>query len=118
MKLPKIGKPKKLIKLLRSFKPSGIEAMIACGLVFATAVMIAILPKNGKTAAPAASEITDWGLNFSRGKNKTPTGNVSQKELDKYGAFYCDDEGEKVVYLTFDAGYENGCAGRFIDVLI
>ena len=50
MKLPKIGKPKKLIKLLRSFKPSGIEAMIACGLVFATAVMIAILPKNGKTA--------------------------------------------------------------------
>ena len=117
MKLPKIGKPKKLIKLLRSFKPSGIEAMIACGLVFATAVMIAILPKNGKTAAPAASEITDWGLNFSRGKNKTPTGNVSQKELDKYGAFYCDDEGEKVVYLTFDAGYENGCAGQILDVL-
>ena len=83
----------------------------------ATAVAVAVIPKNRNDTVQALSEITDWGLSFSNGKNKVPRGNVSQKELDKYGAFYCDDRDEKVIYLTFDAGYENGNAGKILDVL-
>ena len=83
----------------------------------ATAVAVAVIPKNRNDTVQVSSEITDWGLSFSNGKNKVPRGNVSQKELDKYGAFYCDDRDEKVIYLTFDAGYENGNAGKILDVL-
>lgn len=117
MKLPKLPKPKKILKILEGLKPNGIEALIACGLVVATAVAVAVIPKNRNDTVQASSEITDWGLSFSNGKNKVPRGNVSQKELDKYGAFYCDDRDEKVIYLTFDAGYENGNAGKILDVL-
>ncbi len=117
MKLPKLPKPKKILKILKGLKPNGIEALIACGLVVATAVAVAVIPKNRNDTVQASSEITDWGLSFSNGKNKVPRGNVSQKELDKYGAFYCDDRDEKVIYLTFDAGYENGNAGKILDVL-
>lgn len=117
MKLPKLPKPKKILKILKGLKPNGIEALIACGLVVATAVAVAVIPKNRNDTVQASSEITDWGLSFSNGKNKVPRGNVSQKELDKYGAFYCDDSDEKVIYLTFDAGYENGNAGKILDVL-
>ena len=117
MKLSKLPKPKKILKILKGLKPNGIEELIACGLVVATAVAVAVIPKNRNDTVQASSEITDWGLSFSNGKNKVPRGNVSQKELDKYGAFYCDDRDEKVIYLTFDAGYENGNAGKILDVL-
>jgi len=37
--------------------------------------------------------------------------------LEKYGAVYRGDEERKVVYLTFDAGYENGTTGQILDIL-
>ena len=46
MKLPKQPTPKKILKILKGLKPNGIEALIACGLVVATAVAVAVIPKN------------------------------------------------------------------------
>jgi len=37
--------------------------------------------------------------------------------LEKYGAIYRKNEDEKVVYFTFDCGYENGYTGKILDVL-
>lgn len=37
--------------------------------------------------------------------------------LRAYGAHYVGDTGEKVVYLTFDAGYENGLTAQILDEL-
>lgn len=117
MKFPKPTKPKKLLKILKKLTPSGTEALIACGLLLATAIAVALISKGKPEAVPAAAEITDWGLSFSNGKNKPPRGNVSERELEKYDAYYCDDSGEKVIYLTFDAGYENGNASKILDIL-
>jgi len=38
-------------------------------------------------------------------------------ELRKYGAYWVGSPDEKVVYLTFDEGYENGYTGRILDIL-
>ncbi len=41
-----------------------------------------------------------------------------QKEFEKYGAFTLDTTGEKVLYLTFDCGYEyENLTSRVLDVL-
>ncbi len=40
-----------------------------------------------------------------------------QKVYDKYNALCLDTSGEKVIYLTFDCGYENGCTNQILDVL-
>ncbi len=37
--------------------------------------------------------------------------------LEKYGAIYRGDETQKVVYLTFDNGYEYGTTAQILDVL-
>ena len=37
--------------------------------------------------------------------------------LYKYGGIYRKNEDEKVAYLTFDCGYENGYTGKILDVL-
>ncbi len=37
--------------------------------------------------------------------------------IEKYNGFYADPSGDKVVYLTFDNGYENGYTGKVLDIL-
>jgi len=37
--------------------------------------------------------------------------------MEKYGAVYRKNEDEKVIYLTFDCGFENGNTGKILDIL-
>ena len=57
-----------------------------------------------------------WGLSFPT-PGQTPRGPVSADALEKYDAVYVGDEQEKVLYLTFDAGYENGNTEKILEVL-
>lgn len=63
-------------------------------------------------AVPTAS----WGLSFS-GEGQTPSGPASIKQLQALDAVYVGNNDEKVLYLTFDAGYENGYTDEILDVL-
>ncbi len=70
-----------------------------------------------KEAATAAlGEATDWGLSFQT-EGQPPVGNASSEELAKYNAWYVGDTSKKTIYLTFDAGYENGYTAEILDVL-
>ena len=61
-------------------------------------------------------ETGSWGLSF-RTEGQPPVGNAGIQELEKYDAAYIGNTNEKVLYLTFDAGYENGCTEKILDVL-
>ncbi len=61
-------------------------------------------------------EITSWGLSF-RQEGKTPVGNASPEYLKKFNALYCAGEEEKKLYITFDAGFENGSTEKILDAL-
>ena len=63
-----------------------------------------------------AIETGAWGLSF-RQEGQPPTGPAGTAQLAKYDAVYLGDPAEKVLYLTFDAGYENGCTEKILDVL-
>lgn len=64
----------------------------------------------------AADASTSWGLSF-QDEGKPPVGNASSEELAEYNAYYCGNPNQKVLYLTFDAGYENGYTPEILDVL-
>ena len=66
--------------------------------------------------AQAGATADNWGLGFHE-NGKPPTGNVSSEYLAQYNARYLGDTGKKVIYLTFDAGYENGCTAPILDTL-
>ena len=68
----------------------------------------------GQAALPASSD--SWGLSFPQ-EGASPVGNATQEELARYDACYLGNTEEKVIYLTFDCGYENGYTGRILDVL-
>ncbi len=59
------------------------------------------------SSASLSAQSESWGLGFSE-DGKRPTGNASVEELKNYNAWYANDTDEKKIYLTFDAGYENG----------
>ncbi len=44
-------------------------------------------------------------------------GNATIQELDQFDAYYAQDTEDKVLYLTFDAGYENGNTAPILDAL-
>lgn len=62
-------------------------------------------------------QVDNWGLGGYGENGEKPTGNVSLQELEKYNAHYLSDTQEKVLYLTFDAGYENGNTEPILDAL-
>ena len=65
---------------------------------------------------PTVLETGSWGLSF-RQEGETPRGNATAEALDAYDAAFCDTDGGKKLYLTFDAGYENGYTAQILDVL-
>ncbi len=65
---------------------------------------------------PAALEAGSWGLSFPA-SGQPPVGNATVQELKKLDAVYVGDTGKKTLYLTFDAGYENGYTAKILDVL-
>ena len=73
-----------------------------------------LLPDYGSVSA--SSENTSWGLSFQE-KGKRPIGNASIEELKKYNAYYAADTEEKIIYLTFDCGYENGNMPKILEAL-
>ena len=57
-----------------------------------------------------------WGLSFPT-EGQASVGNTSNDRLLEYNAAYLGDTSKKVIYLTFDAGYENGCTEKILDTL-
>lgn len=77
--------------------------------------------------AQAAKKTTDYtkysnkkkAWYFMRNKeHKKVTGAEDAKTLAKYNAYYINAQtNEKVIYLTFDCGYENGYTEKILDIL-
>lgn len=68
------------------------------------------------TRAVSTGAEDNWGLSFQE-EGKPPAGNATIEELAEYDAFYAQDTDEKILYLTFDAGYENGNTAPILDAL-
>lgn len=69
-----------------------------------------------QTIGPTLSENENWGLGFGK-EGQKPTGNATAAELKKYDTYFCAEGDEKVLYLTFDCGYENGNTEPILDAL-
>ena len=84
-------------------------------VILAAALLAAVLTSVWifwGSALPTGS----WGLSF-RQEGMAPIGNAGVDQLKQYDAAYIGDTGEKVLYLTFDAGYENGSTAKILDTL-
>lgn len=86
-------------------------------LIFgASAAMLTLAAFSARSIAAQVIPTGSWGLSFSE-EGKAPTGNCAKQALEKYDAVYLGDETKPRIYLTFDAGYENGSTAQILDAL-
>ncbi|SHJ50705.1 peptidoglycan-N-acetylmuramic acid deacetylase [Thermoclostridium caenicola] len=84
-----------------------------------------LLPEDSMDGGMDAAAGTKTGYNSLRrwgivrdGPNRQPTPDPGTPELlSRYNSLYVGDIQEKIIYLTFDEGYENGYTGKILDVL-
>lgn len=77
-------------------------------------ILTGTLSPTKETSASAQS--ASWGLSFQE-EGKRPVGNATIDDLKQHNAYYASDTNEKILYLTFDAGYENGNTPAILDAL-
>lgn len=61
----------------------------------------------------------DWGQGVNVDEKNRPEGAITaQAKYESYEAYFIDDAVEdKIIYLTFDEGYEYGCSPSILDTL-
>ena len=95
---------------------------IFCLLLLPCLTLMGILGRGSPAALSASSDAAipasadNWGLSFPA-EHETPIGNATADFLTQYDAWYVGDTSQKVIYLTFDCGYENGNTEAILDAL-
>ena len=84
--------------------------------ILLTAGMLAVIAVFAIQLVQQSIPTGAWGLSFQQ-EHTPPRGPAGTQELARYNAAYLGDTSQPVIYLTFDAGYENGCTAKILDVL-
>lgn len=69
------------------------------------------------TYGAVSNQPIHWGLKRASHEQQAEAGPQLDHLLQKYGGFYKGDPKSKMLYLTFDNGYENGYTAKVLDVL-
>jgi len=112
------------VKLLKKYKKTIFVVFLLCAMFFAgrgVGYLVDVFRFQDGDAANSVgsshiSASENWGLG-GYGNEMKPIGIASAEELKEYDAYYVGDGEEKVIYLTFDAGYENGNTEPILDAL-
>lgn len=99
-----------------NWRKTVLTVCFLCAMFFLGGAAAEITQGMRQAAAIAVLESENWGLGFGR-EGQKPTGNATMEELKKYNTYFCGEGEEKVIYLTFDCGYENGNTEPILDAL-
>lgn len=103
------------------FYAAGLTVTILAAVLVGSSVYGAKSPHSAQTLSQAVAAAADgnWGLSFQQ-EGSSPIGNATPQYLKQFDAWYIGSEKDvedKCIYLTFDAGYENGHTEKILDVL-
>lgn len=115
----KISLDKDGLSLREFIKPIFAAALLLAAFLFGRGVAYVNYEETGGSAVAVNGTVMaaeNWGLGFGA-EGSQPTGNASAEELKENNAHYVGNSSEKVIYLTFDAGYENGNTEPILDAL-
>lgn len=106
---------------MKKYKKTVFVILLLCAMFFAGRGVGYLtrdlgLPGVNSVGSSHIAAAENWGLG-GYGDGVKPTGIASAEELEKYDAYFVGKGEEKVIYLTFDAGYENGNTEPILDAL-
>ncbi|MGG3467792.1 delta-lactam-biosynthetic de-N-acetylase [Neobacillus pocheonensis] len=84
-------------------------------LIGSLLVLFLFVPASASAAV--SNKPIHWGFKKAVDEQPAEAGEEYDELLAKYGAFYKGSPKKKVLYLTFDSGYENGYMPKILKVL-
>lgn len=102
--------------LLRIYMERLKRNILITGLFCLLVISGTILVSNEKNKTVTVMSSSSWGLSFQE-EGKPPVIDVKREELEALDGYYLGKEDENTIYLTFDAGYENGYTETILDAL-
>lgn len=90
--------------------------VLLLGAMFFVGEAAGYLQEKYVSTSAVVSQTENWGLGFGA-EGMQPTGNASPDELKNYDSYFMGSKEEKVIYLTFDCGFENGNTEAILDAL-
>lgn len=109
-----IKKGKDILSNLNLKRIAAIVLLFAAVLLIEIGVIQWSKRKSNEVVETSGGE--NWGLGFSK-EGQPPSAPATAEELKKHDTYYIGDTNEKVIYLTFDAGFENGNTPAILDAL-
>ncbi len=99
-----------------------LERMTDMKKVLTLILALCMLLSGGALAIEAENVGSYSWYCVRKSENLQPSCDPSMRFIENYGGYYIDhrygdSERDKVVYLTFDAGYENGNITKVLDIL-
>ena len=93
-----------------------IKKFMVIMIVFLVLMSLLIFNIFKNFSVTVSANISNWGLKFNA-EGTAPMGNAGKDYLKKYNAYYVGNPDDKSIYLTFDAGFENGNTEKILDIL-
>lgn len=97
------------------FHKRQMRVALLCALLIAAVPLLAVAITRERLAT-TGTDNSNWGLSFQQ-DGQPPVGNASADYLKQFNAYYVGDTGKKTLYITFDAGFENGNTPAILDAL-
>ena len=72
---------------------------------------------NGIDIESLSKKKIGWGIKRNDNHEQPDVGNTNKKILDQYQGMYMGNKEQKLVYLTFDLGYEAGYTSKILEIL-
>lgn len=96
-------------------RTAGVVFLFLCSFFLGHCLADAIASRYQEDAVTVSAQ-SNWGLSFQQ-EGKPPLANATAEYLKQFDAYYTGDTQAKVIYLTFDAGFENGNTSAILDAL-
>lgn len=95
-----------------------VLVLFAAAFLAGSGIAKFVLYQQNRLSVPTANNSSEgnWGLSFQQ-EGEPPVANATADYLKQYDSYYIGDTKDKVIYLTFDCGYENGNTPAILDAL-
>lgn len=91
--------------------------IIICSTLLLFTICAIQLNENAITTTAANSKTIGWGIKRAKDNMQPDVGSENRKILEENEGICLGNDLEKVIYLTFDEGYEAGYTSQILDTL-
>ena len=100
------------------YKKEKAKSLVVIGTILIIfSICVIQLKQNVISTAAQTDKTIGWGIKRAQNNMQPDVGNTNKQLLEENGGICLGNQEEKIIYLTFDNGYEAGYTSQILDTL-